>query len=149
MHSRVCVAFMTYHGNNEAIADALSKGFEDAGCEVSLHPIRRTGPRDLPEHDLLVISSPVRMGNVVRRTRRFVKGLPSGSRVAMVITHASERDGSRYSPDRPASELVASMRSRGVDVVTGTRFLRVLDAKGPLEEGWEDELSGLVDSLCG
>ncbi len=143
---KVCIAYMSYYGNGKMVAEEMASLLGDAGHQITMVQVRDGGRNDLPESDLLVVGTPIRMGKIVRKTRKFVKTL-NGRRYALYVTHASDIDGNKFTPTEPANDLMTYMESRGNQCVSEPLFIQVQEMKGPLEEGWRQKVADFVSSL--
>ena len=68
------VVYDTYFGNAKVVAEAIAEQLEREGYEVDLRSIRERHPVP-PQDDIMFLGSPVRMGSVTGRVKRYVKKL--------------------------------------------------------------------------
>ena len=67
-------------GNGAMVAEEFKKIMAARGVTVSVQHIRDANPKDLPEADLYVFSSPGRMGKPKGNVRRFLGKVSPGAR---------------------------------------------------------------------
>ncbi|MDD3398659.1 MAG: hypothetical protein PHW93_03565 [Candidatus Methanomethylophilaceae archaeon] len=144
---KVRVAYMTYLGNNQKAAEALRDELSDR-YEVDLVSISE-GASGSGGADLVVVCSPVRMGNLVRKSRRFLKSLAKegGLKYALVVTHASELTDEKFNPIKPTKKWMAILDEAGNRLISEPLYLQVTDIKGSLKEGYEQKIEQFASNL--
>lgn len=68
------VVYDTYYGNTKLVAEAIVAQVKADGHEAEIRSAKDKYPSP-PQGDFLFVGSPVRMGRVTGRTKRFVKKL--------------------------------------------------------------------------
>jgi len=142
----VLIAYMSYFGNSRNCAELFLKELESRGLGTELISIK-DGQTPSDEWDTVVIFSPVRMANIVGRTRKFAKRLNSpGKRFALVISHGADLD-QKFSPVRPTDKLSKRLTDKGMISAAEPTFVKVASGEGPLLEGYDLKLRELADTL--
>lgn len=139
------------YGNGAKVAEEFRKQLSAKGVTVEVHHIHDAKPKQLPEADLYLFSSPGRMGKPIGEMRRFLKktNLPAGTRYAVLTTEAAPQ------PDKktgriPTEEEMARwqrvipimnelLQAKGLQEVAEGKVL-VTGLKGPLEDGWQKKV---------
>ena len=144
---KVRIAYMTYLGNNKKVAEAL--GVELSGrYEIEMASIS-DGASGSGGADLVVVCGPVRMGNLVRKTRKYLKSLAKegGFRYALVVTHASELNDDKFNPIKPTKKWMSFLKESGIESAHEPLYLQVKDIKGSLKEGYLDNIREFAAGL--
>ncbi|MCD4701892.1 MAG: flavodoxin domain-containing protein [Candidatus Aegiribacteria sp.] len=146
MMKNVLIAYMSYFGNSRKCAGLFTDELKSRGFKTQLISIKENEkPSD--EWDTLVVFSPVRMGRVVGKTRKFIRKLNgSGKDFVLVISHGADL-GQRFSPVKPTEKLQTSMTEKGMMRVTDPTYIKVVSNEGPPVEGFENILSELAGKL--
>jgi len=140
------VVYDTYYGNTRTVAEAVAEQVRAEGGEAELHSIRKVkSPPSVT--DFLVVGSPIRMGKVTRRARKFVerldveawKGRPIMTFVTMLPPPGPEAgEERRQSYERwdvhGAQQLRDIARARGLSATDAVLMVHVRGMKGPLVE---------------
>ena len=138
------VAYDSYYGNTKKVAEALVEEIRSVGHEAELRSVREDYPSP-PQGDFLFLGSPVRMGSVTGRTKRFVKHLDKSvwkDRPVAVFTTVGRRpegevtEKQRASYEKWALNAAPKLRDKakdlGLNVVDKVLAVEVKDSKGPL-----------------
>lgn len=138
-------------GNGAQVAEEFKKRMAGRGVAVNVHHVRDAKPKFMPPADLYIFSSGGRMGRPLGRMRRFLRKLkiPAGTKYALLITEAAARPNPKTGK-MPTPEEIARFQ-RVIPIMTGILEekglvkvaegkVRVMDLKGPLEEGWQDKV---------
>ncbi len=142
----VLISYMSYFGNSRKCAGLFDEDLKSRGFETQLISIK-DNEKPSGEWDTLIVFSPVRMGNVVGKTRKFIRKLDcSGKNFALVISHGADLDH-RFSPVKPTEKLQVRMTEKGMLKVADPTYIKVVSNEGPPVEGFEDTLGELADSL--
>lgn len=145
-------------GNGAKVAEEFERQASAIGATVSIHHIRKANPKNLPPANLYVFSSPGRYGKPIKTVRRFLGELtlPVGTRYAIFTTEMApkpnkktgliptEEERSKYQKVRPM--MNQALEASGLKKVAEGHVL-VTNTKGPLKEGWEDEVRAFVREL--
>jgi flavodoxin len=146
MMKNVLIAYMSYFGNSRSCAECFRSELESRDIGTELISIK-DGETPAEEWDTVVIFSPVRMGNIVGKTRRFVRKLNyPGKRFALVISHGADI-GRKFSPVKPAEKLRKRMSDKGMLCASKPVYVKVASGEGPLVEGYDMKLRELADTL--
>jgi menaquinone-dependent protoporphyrinogen IX oxidase len=71
---RGVVVYDTHYGNTKIVAQAIAEQLKAEGHEVELRSVREH-PREAPQGDIMFLGSPVRLGAVSGRVKRYVRKL--------------------------------------------------------------------------
>jgi multimeric flavodoxin WrbA len=142
---KAVVVYDSYYGNTKTVAEAIAEELEAEGCEAELRCVRdrESSP---PQGDILFLGSPVRMGSVTGRMKRYAKNLDPGEwrdKPLIVFTTILElpenpTDDQRQSHEKydlgAGRKLRDLARSRGIDAAEDHLAVGVQGMKGPLIE---------------
>jgi multimeric flavodoxin WrbA len=145
-------------GNGAKVAEEFKKRMASKGVTVNVHHIREARPKELPQADLYLFSSPGRMGKPRGCVRRFLKKarLPSGTKYAILTTEGapqpnkktgqmpSEEERARWQRIRPIMNQI--LQEKGLVKVAEEKIL-VTGIKGPLEEGWQKKVETFASQI--
>jgi flavodoxin len=145
--AKISISYLSKYGNGRRAMEHLADLLREKDQDVELFPMDKTNPNDLPASDIYVFSTSVHIGKPPRRARGYAKKFNRDGKYVLVITHASNLDGSKYSPTRTNEIMNESLSFPGLSPVRDTLFIKVKDLKGPLEDNWEQKISELADSL--
>jgi menaquinone-dependent protoporphyrinogen IX oxidase len=139
------VVYDSYYGNTRQVAEAIADELRAEGHEAEVRSIRERHSTE-PDGDILFLGSPVRMGTVTGRAKRYVKNLDAdhwGSRPLVVFTTTLHLPDDASEDKRQAQEkydwaagrkLRDLARSRGLLAVEQHLWAEVAGTKGPLTE---------------
>jgi hypothetical protein len=145
-------------GNGATVAAEFTKVMATRGITVAVQHIRDANPRDLPEADLYVFSSPGRLGKPKGNARRFLGkvSLEPGTRYAILTTQGAPK------PDRKTGKLPTQeeqdrwervipimndlLQAKGLTKVAEEAVL-VTGMKGPLEDGWQQKVEAFAAEI--
>ncbi len=145
--AKVAISYLSKYGNGKRAMEYLRSLLLDKGHEVELFSMSESKSNQLPPSDIYVFSTPVHMGKPPRKARGFVKKFNGGGKYALVVTHASEPEGNKYSPTQTVEMMTGLLKESGLTPACDTLLIRVQDMKGPLEQGWEDKVAMLAESI--
>jgi len=142
---RSVIVYESHFGNTKTVAEAIAAELGAAGHEVALRNVRKRFPEP-PRGDILFLGSPVRMGSVSGRVKRFLgkldadawKGKPlvvftTTLKLPENATEEQKRGQEKY--DRGAGRKLGDLaRSAGLDAVENHLCVEVIGLKGPLVE---------------
>ena len=142
------------YGSGAEVAAEFGRQMAAKGVTVHVHRIREATPKELPPADLYLFSSPARFGKPIRSMRRFLNKVepPAGTKYAILTTEAaahpgpagrvpSEEDMAKWTRVRPIMNEI--LQGKGLVEVAEAR-VQVTGVKGPLEEGWQDNVKAFV-----
>jgi flavodoxin len=139
------VVYESYYGNTRILAEAIAEQLEADGYEAELRSVREHYPVSL-QGDVLFLGSPVRMGAVSGRVKRYVKKLDKDvwkDKTIVVFTTTlmlpkdatDKQKQSQEKWDRSAgSKLRDLAMSRGLNAIENCLWIEVKGMKGPLVE---------------
>jgi multimeric flavodoxin WrbA len=145
-------------GNGAMVAEEFKKIMAARGVTVSVQHIRDANPKDLPEADLYVFSSPGRMGKPKGNVRRFLGkvALEPGTRYAILTTQGAPKPDKKTGKMPTQEELDRWERvipimnelleAKGLKKVA-EGAVWVTGIKGPLEEGWQHKVAAFADQI--
>ena len=134
-----------YYGNTKQVAETIAEELEAEGHEAEVWSVRDRH-RGGPQGDVMFLGSPVRMGSVTGRVKRFVKKLDADiwrSRPLVVFTTTLKLPDDANEEKRQAQEkydwaagrkLRDLARERGLPAVEDDLWAEVAGMKGPLTE---------------
>ena len=141
------VVYDSYFGNTKRVAEAIVEQIKSEGHDAELRSVREDNPSS-PQGDFLFVGSPVRMGAVTGRTKRFVKRLDratwSSKPIAVFTTVAHRPEGEPTEKQKASYEKWAlragpklrdKAKDRGLNVVDLTLAVEVKGQQGPLADG--------------
>jgi hypothetical protein len=126
---------------------------------VNVHHIGDARPKELPQADLYLFSSPGRMGKPIGSVRRFLKKLelPTGSRYAILTTEMAPKPDKKTGRMPTEQELAKWERVRPImnEILQDKGFVNIAEEKvyvtgmqGPLEEGWRDKVEAFAARIA-
>jgi menaquinone-dependent protoporphyrinogen IX oxidase len=145
-------------GNGAMVAEEFKKIMAARGITVSVQHIRDANPKDLPQADLYVFSSPGRMGKPKGSVRRFLSkvSLEPGTRYAILTTQGAPKPDKKTGKMPTQEELDRWERvipimnelleAKGLKKVA-EGAVWVTGLKGPLEEGWQHKVAAFADQV--
>jgi menaquinone-dependent protoporphyrinogen IX oxidase len=145
-------------GNGAMVAEEFKKIMAARGITVSVQHIRDADPKDLPQADLYVFSSPGRMGKPKGSVRRFLSkvSLEPGTRYAILTTQGAPKPDKKTGKMPTQEELDRWERvipimnelleAKGLKKVA-EGAVWVTGLKGPLEEGWQHKVAAFADQV--
>jgi menaquinone-dependent protoporphyrinogen IX oxidase len=145
-------------GNGAMVAEEFKKIMAARGITVSVQHIRDADPKDLPQADLYVFSSPGRMGKPKGSVRRFLSkaSLEPGTRYAILTTQGAPKSDKKTGTMPTQEELDRWERvipimnelleAKGLKKVA-EGAVWVTGLKGPLEEGWQHKVAAFADQV--
>lgn len=145
-------------GNGAKVAEEFKNLITAKGVAVDVHHIRDAQPKELPQADLYVFSSPGRIGKPIGSMRRFLKKvqLPPGTRCAIITTEVAPQPNKKTGK-MPTDEEIAKwqrvtpmmielLQKKGLAKVAEAKVL-VTGIKGPLEDGWQKKVETFVERI--
>jgi flavodoxin len=142
---RGVVVYESYYGNTKILAEAIAQQLEVDGHEAELRSVREHYPES-PKGDIMFLGSPVRMGSVSGRVKRYVKKLDKDvwkDKPIVVFTTTmmlpkdatDEQKRSQEKWDRGAGGKLRDLaKSRGLNAVENHLWVEVEGIKGSLVE---------------
>ncbi len=139
------VVYDSYYGNTKQVAEAIADQLTAEGHEAEVRSIREHYHSE-PNGDVIFLGSPVRMGSVTGRVKRFVKKLDADfwrSRPLVVFTTTlrlpddanAEKRQSQEKYDWGAGRKLRDLaRERGLPAIEDYLWAEVAGMKGPLTE---------------
>jgi menaquinone-dependent protoporphyrinogen oxidase len=71
MEKKVLIAYGTAAGSTGEVAECVGEEMRKAGAQVDVQPVEAV--KDASEYDAVVVGSAVRIGKLIRNTRRFLR----------------------------------------------------------------------------
>jgi flavodoxin len=142
---RGVVVYDTHYGNTKIVAQAIAEQLKVEGHEAELRSVREHH-REPPQGDIMFLGSPVRMGAVSGRVKRYVKKLDMDAwkdKPIVVFTTTlmlpkDATDEQKRSQDKwdwgAGRKLRDLAKSRGLNAVQNHLWVEVKGMKGPLVE---------------
>jgi menaquinone-dependent protoporphyrinogen IX oxidase len=132
------------YGNGVRVAEEFKTHMAAQGVTVNVHHIRDARPRELPAADLYLFSSPGRCGKPRWSMRRFLKKarFPSAAKYALLTTEMPTPE-ERAKWQRIIPVMNEILQEKGLVKVAEGKIL-VTGLKGPLEEGWQQNLEAFA-----
>ena len=139
------IVYESYYGNTKILAEAIAEQLKVEGYEVELRSVREHYPESL-QGDIMFLGSPVRMGSVSGRVKRYVKKLDKDvwkdkpivvfTTTLMLPKDATDKQKrSQEKWDRSAGHKLRDLaKSRGLNAVENHLWVEVKGMKGPLVE---------------
>lgn len=153
------VVYDTYYGNTKIVADAIVEQVKAEGHEAELHSVREINSSP-SQGEFLVVGSPIRMGKVTKRARKFVEGLNGeiwkDRSIMTFVTmlpppgpEASEKQKESYEKwdIRAAQQLRNLARAQGLRVADAVLMVYVKGLKGPLVEDGVEKTKQFVHNF--
>lgn len=145
------------YGNGARVAEEFKRIMETQGVTVNVQHVRDAKPKEIPQADLYLFSSPGRMGKPIRGMRHFLKkiNLPSGSRYAILATELNpqpDKNGRMPTEEELGKcQLVIpnmneALQAKGLKKVIDGKIY-VTGLKGPLEVGWQGKVEEFTKTL--
>ncbi len=139
-------------GNGARVAEAFARQMSAKRVAIETHHVRDMHPKQLPQVDLYVFSSPGRMGKPIREMRRFLKDLtlPAGTRYALLTTEMAPKPDKKTGRMPTEEETCRFQHVRSImnEILQGKGLVPVAedkvyvtDIKGPLEDGWREKVA--------
>jgi hypothetical protein len=158
------VVYDSYFGNTKTVAEAIAEQLRAEGWDVDPRSVRDSRAA-APQGDVIFVGSPVRMGSVTGRMKRYVKYLDQGAwqdRPIVVFTTilalpenaTPDRIRSQEDYDVAAGRKLRDLaRAGGLNAVEEPLWVGVKGLKGPLVESGVEEARrfthGVLVSLGG
>ncbi len=147
------VVYHTKYGNGKLIAEAIAKGLEEAGHDITVGSVDEE--KGAGDFDFVVVGSPTRAGRMTGSAKRFIshnlkadswKGKPF---VAVGTGFKPKETGEKFDGfgARSADKVYEALEKAGLKPAIEAQRFFVEDMKGPLVEGEEDRALELGRSL--
>jgi flavodoxin len=139
------VVYDTYYGNTKTVAEAIVEQLKVEGHEVELRSVREKYPEP-PQGDFMFLGSPIRMGSVTRKVKKYInkldievwkdKPIVVFTTILLQPENATDKQKeSREKYDIAAGRRLGDLaRSEGMNVVEIHLWVDVKGMKGPLVE---------------
>ena len=138
------VVYDSYYGNTKIVAEAIVEQLKIEGHEAELRNVKESYPEP-PQGDFMFVGSPIRMGSVTGRTKRFVKRLDKAvwkDKPIVVFTTTGmmpkepatdkQKEGFQKWAINGGIKLRDLARAKGLNAVDANLWVEVKDSKGPL-----------------
>jgi menaquinone-dependent protoporphyrinogen IX oxidase len=139
------------YGNGAKVAEEFQRVMASKGVVVNIHHVRDARPKEIPQADLYLFSSPGRMGRPIGGMRRFLKkaALLPGSPYAILATEMNPQPDKKTGKVPTEEELGRcqqviprmneALQAKGLKRVADGK-VHVIGIKGPLEDGWQGKV---------
>jgi menaquinone-dependent protoporphyrinogen IX oxidase len=148
------------YGNGAKVAEEFKEQMAAKGVTVNVHHIREVNPKELPQADLYVFSSPGRFGKPIGHMRRALKKvkLPAGTKYAILTTEGAPQPDRKTGLMPTEEELAKRQRVRPImnEILQGKDLVKVTEDKvivagdgwkGPMEEGWQEKVEAFATRI--
>jgi menaquinone-dependent protoporphyrinogen IX oxidase len=139
------IVYDSYYGNTKTVAEAIVEQLKVEGHEADLRSVRERYPEP-PQGDILFLGSPIRMGSVTRKVKKYVSRLDKEiwkAKPIVVFTTIllqPENATDKQKESREKYDIAAGRRlrdfarSEGLNAVENHLWVDVKGMKGPLVE---------------
>jgi multimeric flavodoxin WrbA len=146
------------YGNGAMVAEEFKKKMAEKGITVNVHHINDTKPKEIPNADMYIFSSPGRFGKPIKDMRRFLNDLilPTGTKYAILTTEPAPQPNKKTGKMPTEEEIGAYqhvipimnelLKEKGLAKVTEIKVF-VLGLKGPLEVGWQKKVEVFATAI--
>lgn len=148
--AKVSISYLSKYGNGKRAMEMLNELLANEGHEVFMFSVADSKPDQVPDSDLYVFSTSVHAGKPPGKMRKYARKFQPkahGAKYALVVTHASEPEGEKWSPTRTVEMMNELLGSVGMVKAKEEVLIRVKDMKGPLEDGWEDKVKTMAEDI--
>ena len=133
---KALVVYQSRWGNNQRVAQAITRGLSDGGADASLVEVGEAEGLGA-EWDLLVVGAPTRAGRATGKVRRFIRRetgeVRAGTSVAAFGTGIKDR-GQKVEP-KGADDIYSRLKEAGLEPAAPAFKATVSGMKGPLLDG--------------
>ena len=138
----ICIAYFSKFGNGKKCVDELSALLEEKGHSVTKVNVQETKPREVPQADLYIFSSPTRGGQPVGKVMGFIKkgAFPEKAGFGIMVTGMDLSTGA-------LNKLAGAAENNGLQKASSGIKLKLDGLKGPLTEGYTDNLKAFAEEL--
>jgi flavodoxin len=153
---KIVVAFDSYFGNTQKIAEAVAGGFAPHHS-VEVVRVSECKPEQLQGVELLVVGSPTRAFSASEATKAFLKGLPGGALRGVKVAAFDTRMDVTKAPGIlrflagifgfAAAPIAARLKQKGGTLAGEPAGFMVKDTEGPLEDGELDRAAAWAKTL--
>ncbi len=140
---KIIVIYESKFGNGKKLSEELVEILKGKGQESEAFSINNVKPKNLPAADIYVFSSPTRVFMLPIRMKLFIKRFipkKAKAKYALMTTYMDPRVKALKAMDK-------LMRSKKMGKASNDFKVKVLDLKGPLEEGYRKGLEQFADNI--
>lgn len=137
------IIYESRFGNGKKVVEELAAILENKDQKVDLFPVAEIEPDKLPVAELYIFSSPTRKFTLPRNMGNFIKRFTSPSkdtRYAFMTTYMDPRTIA-------LKKMEALMKKKDMIKAADDFKIKVLGLKGPLKEGYRENLEKFADEL--
>ena len=137
------IIYESQFGNGKKVVEELATILEDKDQKVSLFPVKEIEPDKLPAAELYIFSSPTLKFTLPRNMGNFIKRFTPPSRdtgYAFMTTYMDPRTIA-------LRKMEALMKDKEMIKAADDFKTRVMGLKGPLKEGYREDLEKFADEL--
>lgn len=142
---KISIAFLTKYGNGKTCAESLERILRAKGHDARAFSIRDIKPKDLPESDIYIFSTPTHAGTAPFKMKGFLRKFQppkEGAKYALITTRAAPTTKSLGRMDEV-------LKPKGMTRITAGLEIVVKGMKGPLEDGYEKKIEDLAAKIVG
>ncbi len=138
------IIYWSRYGHGEKLIGYLTEKLEKKEMETKSFKPDELDPKDMPEADFYIFSSPTEMFRIKRGMRKFMKKLKNmeGKKYGIINTHSMKRNWLK--------KMEKILKKKEMKKIAQTDFRiekeGAEEGKG-LPEGWEDRLDEFVDDI--
>ena len=115
---KILVTYFTQTGNTEKVAQAI---YQALGAKKELLPVKEV--KDPDGYDIIFCGFPVHAHSVPLAVQNFIKGIPSGKKLALFVTHGSLRGG----------ELATTAIEHAISLASKLKVLGTFGCRGKVD----------------
>ena len=137
------IIYESQFGNGKRVVEELAAILESKDQKVDLFPVVDIEPEKLPVAELYIFSSPTRKFTLPRNMGNFVKRFTPPSKdtkYAFMTTYMDPRT-------MALKKMEALIKKKEMIKAADDFKIRVLGLKGPLKEGYRENLEKFADEL--
>ncbi|HUV25593.1 MAG TPA: flavodoxin domain-containing protein [Methanomassiliicoccales archaeon] len=146
--AKISISYLSKYGNGKMAMEKLSDLLSEYGHDVSISSVTDITPDQIPKSDIYVFSTSVHAGKPPGKMRKFVGKLSrEGGKYALVVTHLPEPKAKTPRWKKTEGIMNEALQTAGLTPASECLSLEVKGIKGPLEDGWEDKIKDLAESI--
>ncbi len=137
------IIYESHFGNGKKVVEELAVILEYKGQKVDLFPVAEIEPDKLPVAELYIFSSPTRKFMLPRNMGNFIKRFTpplKDTKYAFMTTYLDPRTIA-------LKKMEALMKKKEIIKAADDFKIKVLGLKGPLKEGYRENLKKFADEL--
>ena len=140
---KIVIMYESKFSNGKKLVEELEEILKGKGQDVEIYSVRDIKPANLPSANIYVFSSPARIGMLPRNMKSFIRKFrlaKEGAKYALMTTYLV--------PGAKALESMEKLIEPKKMIKAADDFkVKVMDMKGPVEEGYREKLEKFADEL--